>query len=83
MGSSGHKLYLMNNNKKKQSGFFSFLFLCIENCRVFTTSHLIHHSDRGPWLDQSSKIFASNNVEIKTFFITVSTFRKKWDVALL
>lgn len=51
---------------KQHAGFF--LFLCIENCRIFTTSHLIRHSDRGPWLDQSSKTFASNNGEKSNIF---------------
>lgn len=60
-----------------------FLSFPIETCRVFTSSHLIHHSDRGPWLDQSSKIFASNNVEKSNIFCKCFTFRKKWDVVLL
>lgn len=61
MGFSRNKLYLLNETTK-------LIFLFIENFRVFTISHLIHHSDRSPWLDSSSNIFASTTVEKSNIF---------------
>lgn len=83
MWSTRHKLYLLNKMTNCCGFCCCVFFLCIESCVVFTTSHMIHHSDRGQWLYESSKIFASNNVEKWNIFIYVSTFRRKLDVALL